>query len=180
VEEIREALRVAGYEPPYVLIPHSIPSVYSKHYASLYPDEVEAIISLDGTSTAYYAETPVFVAASLPIAKVQEFLGLTSLLGPLVANKSDAIELGYTKKEVDDMLTFAGFSLNDTLLDQIAHATEFIRETMDLPYPKEYQEQHLERIGVQVQFEVLEGSHFIYQRDADAIAAIVEKVLADL
>nr|WP_321261361.1 alpha/beta hydrolase [uncultured Sphaerochaeta sp.] len=205
VEEIREVLNAAGYEPPYVLIPHSISSVYSEHYASLYPDEVEAIISLDGTSTAYYAETPAFVAALLPIAKVQEFLGLTSLLGPLVTNKSDAMELGYTEKEVDDMLAFAGFSMNDTLLDQIAHATEFIRETMDLPYPKEvpffkviakdtyekpnpqiplspkeYQEQHLERIGAQAQFEVLEGNHFIYQSNAEAIAAIVEKVLADL
>jgi len=33
---------------------------------------------------------------------------------------------------------------------------------------------------LQAQFEVLEGNHFIYQTNADAIAAIVEKVLADL
>jgi pimeloyl-ACP methyl ester carboxylesterase len=163
-----------------VLISHSISSVYSEHYASLYPDKVEAIIRLDGTSTAYYAENTAFVAALLPIAKGQEFLGLTSLLGPLVANKSDAMGPGYIEKEVDDMLTFTGFSMNDTLLEQLAYSTEFIRDTMSLSYPKEYQEQHLEHIGEQAQFKVLGGSHFIYQRDADAIAAIVEKVLADL
>ncbi len=46
--------------------------------------------------------------------------------------------------------------------------------------PKEYQRQHLQRIGERAQFEILEGNHFIYQRNAGAIAAIAAMVLSDL
>lgn len=33
-------------------MPHSISNIYNEYYASKYPEEVEAIIYLDGTSTS--------------------------------------------------------------------------------------------------------------------------------
>lgn len=39
-------------------MPHSISSVNSEYYASAYPGEVAAIISLDGISTAHHDTVP--------------------------------------------------------------------------------------------------------------------------
>lgn len=202
VEEIRSALKTAGFTAPYVLMGHSISSLYSEYYAAVYPNEVKAIISLDGTSSAFYTKTPGFVAALLPIAKLQQTLGVPSLHGPLVTNRKKTLELGYTEEEIDHMLLFAGFSVNDTLLKQIAYGNEFVAQTKALAYPseipyfkviskqtyetpnkqlpitpQEYQMEHLKRIGPQARYEVLEGTHFIYQTNVERIASIVDEVL---
>ena len=55
VEETREALKLAGFAPPYVLIPHSASGIYSLFYANTYPEEIEAIIGLDTTVPAQYS-----------------------------------------------------------------------------------------------------------------------------
>jgi len=89
VDEIRTALKSAGIKAPYVFMPHSISSVYSEYYASKYPNEVTAIISLDGTSTAYIGDDmPGFVKSLLGVAKFQQAIGFTSIAAPLVTNKN--------------------------------------------------------------------------------------------
>ena len=202
VEEIRAALSQAGFKAPYVLMPHSISSVYSEYYAAKYPKEVEAIVSLDGTTTAYYEDMPAFVKSILPIAKFQQAIGTTSLLGPLAINRKHLLSNGYTEKEISDMTTFVGFSMNDTALEQIANSAEFIKQTMTLPFPEsipyfkviskqtyetssaqlkkakmtpqEYHHKHLERIGKHAKYEVLDGTHFIYVNNVDRIAEITD------
>ena len=204
-EEIRAALAAAGFAPPYVLMPHSISSVYSEYYASKYPEEIEAMVSLDGTSTAYYERMPSFLKYVLPIAKFQQAIGLTSVIGPLTVNKANLLSKGYTEKEISDMAVFVGFSINDTLLAQMAESSEFIRQAMehpfpsDIPYlkiiardtyetsnpqlkkagltPQQYQEDHLSRIGEHAKYEVLDGNHFVYLNNVDRIAEITDAVL---
>ncbi|SHF19440.1 alpha/beta fold hydrolase [Alkalibacter saccharofermentans] len=202
VEEIRTALREGGFEAPYVLMPHSISSVYSEYFASKYPDEVEAIISLDGTSTAFYEEMPSYVKYMLPVAKLQQSTGTLSLLAQVTTNKQQLLTKGYTEKEISDMVIFGGFTLNENVLEQIASSSEYIRDTMDLPFPEsvsyfkvisketyetpnkqlkmtpqKYQYDHLERIGENVEYEILDGNHFIYANNADRILEIVDSVL---
>ena len=204
VEEIRKALFAAGFKAPYVLMPHSISSVFSEYYAATYPTEVQAIISLDGTSTAFYAKMPAIVKKVLPIASFQQAIGTTSILAVLTTNTKNLLSYGYTEKEIKDMVAFAGFSVNDTLLEQISESAEFVRQTKDLPFPssipyfkiiskktyetinkqlpmspQEYQRQHLERIGNQVPFEILEGSHFIYLNNVERIAEITDEFLSE-
>lgn len=203
VEEIRQALQKAGIPAPYVLMGHSISSVFSEHYGAMYPDEVEAVISLDGTSTAFYAPAPAIMAKVLPIAKGAQALGISSVLGPLVTNKKDARSLGYTDSEIDAMLIFGGFVMNDTLIAQMIGSSEFVAQTMKLPFPQdipyfkiiardtfetenkqlpmapdEYQYQHLERIGAHAQYEIIDGNHFIYQANVEPIFKIVHRFLA--
>ena len=48
-EDYRAALKNAGFEPPYVLLAHSIGGMYASWWASKYPDEIEAAVFLDGT-----------------------------------------------------------------------------------------------------------------------------------
>ncbi|WP_295077905.1 alpha/beta hydrolase [Ruminococcus sp.] len=47
VSEDREALRMAGLEPPYVLAPHSYSGFEAVYWANTYPDEVKAVLSMD-------------------------------------------------------------------------------------------------------------------------------------
>jgi pimeloyl-ACP methyl ester carboxylesterase len=188
-----------------VLMPHSISSVFGEYYAAKYPEEVTAIISLDGTSTAYYEKTPSIIKAVLPVAKFQQAIGMMSVLAVLTTNKKDLLAQGYTNEEIEDSIVVAGFSINDTLLQQIVESGEFIGQTLALPYPasipyfkviskktyetpnkqlrmtpQEYQTRHLERIGPQARFEILEGSHFIYQNNVDRIAEITDEVMAQM
>jgi len=163
------------------------------------------IISLDGTSTATYEKMPSFVKAVLPIAKYQQAVGMTSILAVLTTNKQKLQQYGYTEKEIEDMIVFGGFTMNDTLLQQISESGEFIGQTLALSYPasvpyfkvisrktyetpnkqlhmtpQEYQTKHLARIGTHVQFEILEGSHFIYLNNVERIAAITDEFLESL
>ncbi|MBR2284835.1 MAG: alpha/beta hydrolase [Ruminococcus sp.] len=49
VEDYRTALKKAGFTAPYVLMGHSYGSYYALWWQMHYPDEVEAIVFLDGT-----------------------------------------------------------------------------------------------------------------------------------
>lgn len=49
VEDYRKALRSAGIEAPYILMPHSIGGAYANYWSSKYPDEIEAVVFVDGT-----------------------------------------------------------------------------------------------------------------------------------
>ena len=80
VKEIRTALKQAGFQSPFVLVPHSLSTVYCEYYATKYHEEVEAIISLEGPSTAFVIEMPFIVKCMLPIIKFLQATCITSLM----------------------------------------------------------------------------------------------------
>ena len=203
VEETRKALQQAGIKPPYVLMPHSMSSVYSEYYASRYPEEVEAIVSLDGTSSAFYEKVPGFVKYVLPIAIVMQAVGIIPMLAILTTNWRKLLSHGYTRKEIHDAIVFSGFSMNRNLLEQMMNSSEHVKQTKELPFPEsvpflkivsrktyetpnkqlkmtsqEYQERHLERIGPHAKHEILDGNHFIHVKNADSIAEMADRFLA--
>ena len=47
VSESREALKGAGIEPPYILMPHSYSGFEAIYWANSFPDEVSAVLSID-------------------------------------------------------------------------------------------------------------------------------------
>ena len=49
VEEYRTALQNAGIEAPYLLMGHSLGGLYATYWESKYPDEIEAVVFVDGT-----------------------------------------------------------------------------------------------------------------------------------
>lgn len=49
VEDYRRALKNAGIKGPYILMSHSIGGAYANYWASTYPEEIEAIVFLDGS-----------------------------------------------------------------------------------------------------------------------------------
>lgn len=49
VEDYRKALTNAGIEAPYILMPHSLGGAYATYWVSKYPEEIEAVVFIDGT-----------------------------------------------------------------------------------------------------------------------------------
>lgn len=49
VEDYRKALKNFGIEGPYILMPHSIGGAYATYWCSQYPEEIEAIVFVDGS-----------------------------------------------------------------------------------------------------------------------------------
>lgn len=49
VEDYRKALKNAGIEAPYILMPHSIGGAYATYWVSNYPEEIEAVVFVDGS-----------------------------------------------------------------------------------------------------------------------------------
>ena len=67
VEDYRKALQNAGVEGPYVLMPHSIGGAYATNRLSNYPEEVEAVVFVDGSqleANAFEEEPVTTVSAS--------------------------------------------------------------------------------------------------------------------
>lgn len=194
-QEIRTALSIAGFKPPYVLMPHSASGVYCEYYAAKYPAEVSAIIMLDTTSTAVTGNfnLPKFIYR---IAQLQQACGFTristGLIPPAQKDKN-----GYTKKEISEYKLFSFHVINDTMIDQSHRLLENIKEVKALPFPQEipvlklissqtekkvgaeYQRGHLNRLGANAQSKSIDSSHFIYQTNAkdiyDATRAFLKK-----
>ena len=201
VEEIREVLKNANIEGPYVLMPHSISTLYCEYYASSYPDEVKAIISLDGSSSAYNEEMPSILKKVMPILyRIQGFCG-AEVNTMLTTNKKQWIEeYGYTEKEVDDYIIYQGFAINNNFIETSINTDVYIKDVMALEYPAEvpyykiiseysytnkagnisgeqYHMEHLERVGAKDSYTILEGTHFIYRNNAEEISEIVKAFL---
>ncbi|MBW9234254.1 alpha/beta hydrolase, partial [Leptospira santarosai] len=49
VNTLREALTIVGFEPPFLLVGHSLGGLYANLYARLYPDEVAGIVYLESS-----------------------------------------------------------------------------------------------------------------------------------
>ncbi|WP_337100409.1 alpha/beta fold hydrolase [Paenibacillus sp. YIM B09110] len=50
VEHLREALQLVGFEPPYLLVGHSLGGLYANLYARLYPDETAGVVFLESST----------------------------------------------------------------------------------------------------------------------------------
>lgn len=195
-QEIRTALSLAGFEAPYILMPHSASGVYSEYYAAKYPDEVSAIIMLDTTSTAVTGtgNPPKFLYG---IARLQQACGLTRITSGLVPPSQKA-ENGYTEKEISDYKLFTCHVLNNTIIDQSYRMLDNINEVKAIAFPgeipvlklissqsvkkvgAEYQTNHLNRLGANVESIMIDSSHFIYQTNVadicDAASTFLEKI----
>ena len=49
VEDYRKALKSAGIKAPYILMAHSVGGAYANYWSSVYPDEIEAVVFVDGS-----------------------------------------------------------------------------------------------------------------------------------
>ena len=199
VEEIREVLHNAGIEGPYVLMPHSVSGLYCEYYASCYPEEVKAIISLDTTSTA---ERFPLADSMKPLQSAYlNFMRFTGaeLNTILTTDKKQMVnEGGYTEKEVDDLIIYCSFAVNDDMIETMLNTNSLIDEVMaqdfskEVPYYKiiaresferigeQYHMDHLARVGAEDSYCILDGAHTIYRTSSEEIGRITREFLAGI
>ncbi|WP_193744288.1 alpha/beta fold hydrolase [Geomicrobium sp. JCM 19039] len=82
--ETREALRQAGVDGPYVLVPHSMSGIEAIYWTEQYPEEVTALIGLDMATPEAYEN----MAIPMPLVhagSVAANLGLTRWIPSLVS-----------------------------------------------------------------------------------------------
>lgn len=206
MKEIRTSLDKAGFKPPYILMPHSISGVYSEYYATKYPKEVKGIILLDTTSTAFTTKITEDMIRPLYVGKFRQNIGLSRLLLSFTpedilieSNTFIAPENGHTQKEIEDFKKYYNYAINDTIIEQSENLYDCIAEVKDLPFPgdipvlkiiakqtienagnMEYQESHLERLGDNASYVILDGSHLIYREQAEEIIRLTDKFISNL
>ena len=178
VEEIRKSLASAGFNPPYVLMPYSASGIYAEYYATKYPQEVKALVLLDTTSSAEKDTftPPRFVFG---IQKLQQSTGLPRIMNPLVLPKTVGftVENGYTKQEIKDLVTFANYAVNNTIVEQNVQFPANVLEVMEMKLPADmpvlaikadvyskgkmhqYLERHLEKLGEHAEHKIIAGSN---------------------
>jgi pimeloyl-ACP methyl ester carboxylesterase len=201
--EIRTALRQAGFEAPYILMPHSSSGIYSEYYATKHPDEVSAIIMLDTTSSAVKDEkNPWYMGAVYSLARYQQAVGMTRLAFSLMP-ETKLIENGYTRQEQEDYKRFSYHLINKTFVDHSLQFIDNILEVNERPFPSSipvlkiisqasidimskrdksagmaYQQAHLARLGDNASYRILNASHFVYQTRVDEIVELTTEFLS--
>ena len=73
VEEDREALKKAGIELPYVLMPHSMSALEAIYWADNYPEEIEKIIGLDMAVPDCYIKSNM---VNITFMKIMTYFGM--------------------------------------------------------------------------------------------------------
>lgn len=194
-QEIRAALKKAGFQPPYILMPHSASGVYSEYYATKYPEEVKGMVMLDTTTTGQEdPEVPWYVVA---FSKVQEEIGLQRLTTSMSVRSNYGIseENGYTESEIHDFGVFMNHVYNDTLCDQTFALSASVDEVMEMEFPEEvpvlklaasdtlkylpedYQSKHIERLGDNTELKIMSGGHFLHHDCPEDICEEVDKFI---
>lgn len=101
LEETREALKLSGKNPPYILFPHSMSGIEALYWAKKYPNEVKGIIGLDMAVPSVYENYPSSFL-NLKAMKLGARLGITRLI-PSVADLSAAIKENNLTEEEKNM-----------------------------------------------------------------------------
>jgi len=136
VQEIREALKMAGLKPPYVLMPYSCSGIYSEYYAAKYPEEVEGLILLDCAPTIEgYAQKLVITQEDID--------ELNSTDEPATFSEDDYEEAvaeytehGCTRDEVLEIVkSIESLGCMDTQIAQYAALSQNVREVMSMRIP---------------------------------------------
>lgn len=119
VEDYRKALKNAGIEAPYILMPHSIGGAYANYWVSNYPDEIEGIVFVDGSQLSendFVEET----IDKIDIGdKITAFLAKIGFSRYVLRNYSYHYPDNYSEEE-----QYLGDALSLMTLDSIAPVSE--------------------------------------------------------
>lgn len=119
VEDYRKALRNAGIEAPYILMPHSIGGAYANYWVSNYPDEIEAVVFIDGSELSENAfEDSPYYAVGLG-DRALAFLARIGFSRYVLRNYFYLYPDNYTEEE-----QYLGDALTYLTLDSLATVSE--------------------------------------------------------
>ncbi|WP_277680061.1 alpha/beta fold hydrolase [Gracilibacillus dipsosauri] len=138
VEEIRSALKKAGIEGPYILMPHSISGIYSLYYANKYPDEIQSVVGIDFTlpqALAYFNES----APTMP--NYMKYLAPTGI-GRLVTmvNPDDFLPIAekgtYTEENLKMTKAISAWKgYNENIVEEANQIGNNVQKTKNMTFP---------------------------------------------
>jgi pimeloyl-ACP methyl ester carboxylesterase len=191
LEETREALRLAGETPPYVLLPHSMAGLEALYWASKHPQEVRAIIGLDPCTPDSIDLLPPFRTVQLnfmylisrlglpryiPDADIDTYLPLMQYEGFLEHDRASYRSLLYRSSFTRDMLNELRYLTQNaaTVAEQaIPHDTPML---FFLSKEQEHVASGWERVMTSYLLQIenselvpLETSHYLHHDKADQI-----------
>lgn len=85
LEETREALKLSGIKPPYILVPHSLSGLEALYWGQKYPGEVKAIMGLDPAIPDYYEQAKL---PSMGLIKCIAWLTGYKIITPDMVNEA--------------------------------------------------------------------------------------------
>lgn len=144
--EIKKLLEVAEINGPYVLMPHSLSNIYAMKFAEKYPDDVQAIISIDGTfpnevEDSYRLSKIKDTVTNVNITSIWELTGFERILS-YISPKTFYID---KMKERSDIFTSEDLKvyrnrigssyLTRTMVREAKKIEENMKEMKDYKYP---------------------------------------------
>lgn len=202
VEEIRLALKKAGIQPPYTIVPHSISGLYSLFYANKYPDEIRAVVGIDISVPDQFKCTPK--------EKIPEYLGLIRRLGVLrfLIDISPSLINDFMKnigKDDKDILKamICRNAINRTVINEYKSMDANAETLSNMFYPNKidvalivssFNEDNSKREGWKKSWVLLHkelisndasdtliymnGNHYLHHDNADKIAVIIKETIS--
>ncbi|MDM5186200.1 alpha/beta hydrolase [Bacillus sp. DX4.1] len=140
VEEIRDALKKANIEGPYILMPHSVSGIYSMYYANKYPDKIKAIICIDCTLpqvVEYFNESAPTMPRYLSVAAPTGIARLVVNMNPEeylpIADKGT-----YSDDNLKMTKSISAWNLgNKNVVAEVNEMNHNIDKTIDMSFPPE-------------------------------------------
>lgn len=192
VENFRAGLKNAGFEAPYVLMPHSYASFYALWWQTKYPEEVEAIVFMDcitvpknehwrsWTVDDYPSEDAAYADARR--TWVRTWLGLDRLTDILESAEDQADGKSVlTQEQIALCELTAHRSYSAAMLSQDANAPEAARELLEIWKPTDTPKLWFdtepsceEDIREQMEFEKadFEAAGLTYKQNPEAVAKV--------
>lgn len=130
VNDYRTALKNAGIEGPYILLPHSIGGAYATYWVSQYPDEIEGVVFIDGTRLSEKTDLSEGDVALNRLAIVASKMGIIRLIkGPLLKSVIPGINYSDEQRKYSEAL-----NLHNTFNNAAAYEEEHSNEICDTAY----------------------------------------------
>ncbi len=124
--ESREALRLAGLQPPYILVPHSMSGLEALYWAQQHPSEVKAIIGLDAAVPEVYESFGLPSGMALRVLGLLTSIGIHKLLARSVYKKSPAAQSGVLSWEEGE--TYIEMIKNRTFTSDMINEAKHLRQ----------------------------------------------------
>ena len=190
----REVLQKAGIEAPYILCPHSLSGLEAVYWAQKYPDEVEAIVGLDMSTTALNEMGGDKLVTLEKI--ISKFMALSGISRPLNA-LSDMPECHNAEEKKQYIAICADNEANISIMKEIGSLMNDCEKIDNLPLPetptlqfisgqnkesKPWIDSHQEIVdassnGKMVQ---LECGHYVHSFESEIIAKEMKAFISDL
>lgn len=202
VDETRQALRLAGLTPPYVLVAHSISGLQALVWTHFYPSEVSAVVGLDSTLPAQlpFMFTMPQAGNTAELLRASGIVRLALLLDPSLSGARGG-EL--SPDEVREFGMITNWNLgNHAIAHETGQVLENLKSAQGLSFPASLpvtfvlasqgvakdapgipggvwlsEHQRLVKGNPNGKVVVLEGDHYIHHGNAKAVAALVFEVL---